>query len=90
MSETEHKAFQKIVLDCPESTIVCDAHERGMSSEYHQTEQAMENALIEELGKQGYEVITVRGKRELVSNLRRQLERLNSQRIPEFKFTDSE
>lgn len=52
---------------------------------FYQSEQDLERDLIKRLQRQGYEYVPIRKEDELVVNLRRQIERLNS-----YQFTDNE
>lgn len=51
----------------------------------YQTEAELERAFIKELGKQAYEYISIASEEDLIGNLRKQIEKLNS-----YAFTDSE
>ena len=75
----------KIVVENPQSTVVAryEAEERR-ETEY-QSEAALEKAFIEQLQQQAYEYLPLHTEAELISNLRRQMEKLNH-----LQFTDAE
>lgn len=77
----------KLVAQNPNSTVVADylAVADRVRDKAYQTEAELERECIEQLIEQGYGYITFRSEDELVTNLRKQLERLN-----EITFTDTE
>ena len=75
-----------IVAETSESTVVAEyVPEYSARSEAYQSEAALEHEFIKLLTLQGYEYLPIHGGNELVANLRRQLELLNS-----YTFSDSE
>ena len=69
-----------------QSTVVAEyvREERERETGY-QSESDLENALIAQLQRQGYEYLPIHNEKELIANLRKQLEKLNG-----ITFTDSE
>ena len=74
-----------IVLASNESTVVSEYTPEGKRSESYQSEAELEKEFIKLLGEQGYEYITIHEEKDLVTNLRKQLEKLN-----DYTFTESE
>ena len=66
-------------------TIVSDYEAIYRTSEKYQTEAQLEQELIKTLTEQGYEYLAIHTEKDLVDNLRVQLQRLN-----DYTFTDSE
>jgi type I restriction enzyme R subunit len=50
-----------------------------------QTEEALENEFIKQLQNQAYEYVQIKNEHDLIANLRKQIEKLNS-----YQFTDNE
>ena len=75
----------KMVAENPQSTVVADFEPAYRRSSQYQSEAEMEREFICQLEKQGYEYLPFKTEKELIDNLRRQLERLN-----DYKFTDTE
>ena len=75
----------KMVAENPQSTVVSDFEPIYRKSTQYQSEAEMERDFIRQLEKQGYEYLPFKTEKELIDNLRRQLERLN-----DYKFTDTE
>ena len=75
-----------IISQNTQSTVVAEyvREERERESGY-QSESDLENALIAQLQRQGYEYLPIHNEKELIANLRKQLEKLNG-----ITFTDSE
>ena len=74
-----------IVAENNESTVVSD-----FKSDYHrgteyESEASLEKAFIEQLKLQAYDYLPIKQEKDLISNLRTQLEKLN-----DYKFTDVE
>ena len=69
-----------------ESTVVAE-YERPQKERDtgYQSEAELEHALISQLQRQGYEYLPIHNEKELIANLRRQIERLN-----DITFTDGE
>ena len=75
----------KMVAENPQSTVVSDFEPVYRKSTQYQSEAEMEHDFISQLEKQGYEYLPITTEKELICNLRRQLECLN-----DYKFTDNE
>lgn len=75
----------KMVAENPQSTVVSDFEPAYRRSAQYQSEAEMEREFICQLEKQGYEYLPFKTEKELIDNLRRQLERLN-----DYKFTGKE
>ena len=76
----------RIVSENPESTVVAkyvSAESRGSGS--YQSEAELERAFIGQLQSQAYEYLPIRSERDLIANLRVQLEKLN-----DLSFSDGE
>ena len=75
-----------IISQNTQSTVVAEyvREERERETGY-QSESDLENALIAQLQRQGYEYLPIHNEKELIANLRKQLEKLN-----DITFTDSE
>lgn len=74
-----------IIAQTAESTVVAEYEPQEKRSDSYQSEAALEQAFIKMLGEQGYEYVTINSEKELIDNLRKQLERLNK-----YTFTDKE
>ena len=75
-----------IISQNTQSTVVADYERPEMVRETgYQSESDLENALIAQLQRQGYEYLPIHNETELITNLRQQLEKLN-----DITFTDSE
>ena len=75
-----------IIAENPESTVVSAyTAPEAKRAESYQSEAALENAFIELLQKQAYEYLPIHSEEELITNLRRQLEKLNG-----ITFSESE
>lgn len=75
----------KMVAENPLSTVVADYEPRYRSAKQYQSEAEMEKEFIEQLRTQAYDYLSITSEKELVANLRAQLERLN-----DYRFTDRE
>ena len=75
-----------IISQNTQSTVVAEyvREERERETGY-QSESDLENELIAQLQRQGYEYLPIHNEKELIENLRKQLEKLN-----DITFTDSE
>ena len=74
-----------IIAESSEYTVV-SAYERAAgTSDAYQSEAELEKEFIHLLGEQGYEYLPIHTETDLISNLRAQLEKLNS-----YQFTDNE
>ena len=74
-----------MVAECPQSTVVADYESIPRNDSRYQSEADMERELIEQLQGQAYDYLPITSEKELVANLRHQLERLN-----DYRFTDRE
>ncbi|WP_426461626.1 type I restriction endonuclease subunit R [Mycoplasma hafezii] len=74
-----------VLYQFEDSTVVAEYHPKGLRSDAYQNEAALENSFIKQLTKQGYEYLDIHTAKDLVSNLRIQLEKLNN-----IKFSDNE
>lgn len=78
-------AQYNIIAENENYTIVSDYQSAYRTSEKYQTEAQLEKELIKNLTEQGYEYLAIHTEKDLVNNLRVQLQRLN-----DYTFTDSE
>ena len=69
----------------PESTVVAEFEGGYYSSAQYQSEAEMEADFIKRLQLQAYEYLPITSEKELIDNLRAQLEQLNN-----LRFTDKE
>ena len=74
-----------IVAATTENTVVTSYDPVKARSDSYQSEAALEREFIRMLTEQGYEYLAIHQEADLIANLRRQLEALNS-----YQFTDSE
>lgn len=75
--------YFNIVAETNENTVVTTYEPQPKRPEAYQSEAALERDFIKLLSEQGYEDTIIHSEEELVSNLRRQLERLNNYRFSE-------
>ena len=75
----------KMVAENPQSTVVSDYEPRYRNAKQYQSEAEMEKEFIEQLQTQAYDYLPINSEKELIENLRRQLEKLNG-----YRFTDKE
>ena len=78
-------AFFNIVAQSSESTVVTEYKPQSKRSDAYQSEAQLEKEFINMLVDLGYEYITIHKEKDLISNLRLQLEKLNN-----YTFTDGE
>ena len=78
-------AQYNIIAENEDYTIVSDYEAVYRTSEKYQTEAQLEQELIKNLTEQGYEYLAIHTEKDLVDNLRVQLQKLN-----DYIFTDSE
>lgn len=78
-------SLYNIVVSTEEATVVSEYVAEYYVSNSYQSEAALESEFIRLLQTQGYEYLQIRNEAALVSNLRKQLELLNS-----YTFTDDE
>ncbi len=74
-----------IIAESQEYTVVAEYDHVATPAEAYQSEAELEKEFIRLLGEQGYEYLPIHTEADLVSNLRSQLEKLNS-----YHFTDKE
>ena len=74
-----------IVAESPESTVVAEYNSPYKRAAAYQSEAELERTLIEQLQDQAYDYLTVKSERDLITNLRTQLEALN-----DYVFSDKE
>ena len=75
----------KLISENTESTVVLRYEHKQSQRIAYQSEAQLEDALIEQLQRQGYEYLPIHTEEELIANLRVQLEKLNH-----ITFTDNE
>lgn len=74
-----------IIVSTQEATVVAEYEPQKQRSDAYQSEAALEAAFIKMLTEQGYEYLQIHTEKELIANLRKQLEKLNN-----VTFTDKE
>lgn len=74
-----------VIAENPESTVVAEYASEYKKEVSHQSEAELEKAFIQLLEKQAYTFLPITAEKDLVDNLRVQLEYLNN-----FQFTDKE
>lgn len=74
-----------LVAESAQSTVVAEYTPDDKRASHYQSEADLERAFIKQLEAQAYEYVTITSEADLVTNLRKQLEKLN-----DFAFTDSE
>ena len=74
-----------IIAESQEYTVVSEYEKAVQTSDAYQSEADLEKEFIHLLGEQGYEYLPIHTEADLISNLRTQLEKLNS-----YHFTDNE
>lgn len=74
-----------MILSTSESTVVAEYEPQAGRSDSYQSEASLEKAFIKMLGEQGYEYVNIHHEKDLIDNLRKQLELLNH-----YTFTDKE
>ena len=77
--------YFNIVAATTENTVVTSYESVKNRSDNYQSEAALEQEFIQLLTQQGYEYLSIHQEADLIANLRRQLEELNS-----YQFSDSE
>lgn len=77
--------YFNIVAETNRNTVVTEYEPLQKRSDAYQSEAELEKEFIRQLTEQGYQYLPIHSEKELVNNLRDQLEELNS-----FKFTDNE
>ena len=74
-----------IIAESQEYTVVSEYEHAVHTSDAYQSEADLEKEFIHLLGEQGYDYLPIHTEADLISNLRTQLEKLNS-----YHFTDNE
>lgn len=74
-----------IVMESDEATVVSEYTSKKTRRTEYQSEATLEKQFIKDLEEQGYEYLDIKHEDDLIANLRRQLERLNS-----ITFSESE
>ncbi|MCK9266616.1 type I restriction endonuclease subunit R [bacterium] len=75
----------KLVAENPQSTVVAEYTPLYRTARTYQSEAELERVFIEQLSSQAYEYISITSEEELISNLKKQLEKLNN-----YTFSDTE
>ena len=78
-------SYFNIVAQSSESTVVTEYKPQDKRSDAYQSEAELEKEFIRLLGELGYEYLTIHKEKDLVVNLRAQLEKLNN-----YTFSDNE
>lgn len=78
-------SYFNIISESTESTVVSEYKPLNKRSDSYQSEAELEKQFISMLRDQGYEYLPIHEERDLISNLRVQIEKLNN-----FTFTDGE
>ena len=78
-------SFFNIVAQSTESTVVTEYEPVKARSSNYQSEAELEKEFIRMLTEQGYEYLQIHTEKDLIANLRNQLERLNA-----YQFSASE
>lgn len=78
-------SYFNIVAATNENTVVTEYIPEQRTADTYQSEAELERNFIRRLGELGYEYLTIHKEDDLIENLRKQLETLNS-----YSFTDSE
>ena len=84
MSDINVGRFEPIAISA-ESTVVAEFEFDDSTNGSYQSEAELESEFINQLKSQAYEFVTISSEEDLISNLRRQLEILNT-----FEFSDQE
>lgn len=74
-----------VVASSDDSTVVSEYTPEQSESSKYQSEAELEKEFISLLGRQGYSYLPIHSEKELIENLRTQIEKLN-----DFHFTDNE
>lgn len=77
--------YFNIVAQSSESTVVTEYKPQAKRSEAYQSEAELEKEFIRLLCELGYEYLTIHKEKDLIDNLRAQLEKLN-----DYQFSDDE
>ena len=74
-----------VVAENPESTVVAEYQGMKTKQTEYQSEADLEKAFIKQLQNQAYDYLPINSEKDLIDNLRHQLEKLN-----DYHFTDKE
>lgn len=74
-----------VVAENPESTVVAEYQGMKTKQTEYQSEADLEKAFIKQLQNQAYDYLPIHSEKDLIDNLRHQLEKLN-----DYRFTDKE
>ena len=74
-----------LVAESTQSTVVAEYSSDAKRVSQYQSEDALEKAFIKQLQSQAYEYLNITSENDLILNLRKQLEKLNS-----YAFSDTE
>ena len=85
MQDNNKATRYDVVSENMESTVVAEFEAGYYSSAQYQSEAEMEADFIKRLQRQAYEYLPITSERELIANLRKQLEKLNN-----LRFSDKE
>lgn len=77
--------YFNIIAQTSENTVVTEYEPVKKRSDSYQSEADLEKEFIRMLCEQGYEYLQIHTEKDLINNLRKQLENLNS-----YQFTDPE
>lgn len=78
-------SYFNIVAQSSESTVITEYKPQDKRSDAYQSEAELEKEFIRLLGELGYQYISIHSEKDLIANLRLQLEKLNN-----YTFTDAE
>lgn len=77
--------YFNIIAQTTENTVVTEYEPVKKRSDYYQSEANLEKEFIRMLTEQGYEYLNIHSEKDLILNLRVQLEKLN-----DYHFSDNE
>ena len=77
--------YFNIVAQTTENTVVTEYTSEPRRADFYQSEAALEKEFISRLCEQGYSYLPIHCEKDLIANLRRQLEELNN-----YKFSNAE
>ena len=78
-------AYFNIVAQTTENTVITEYKPASHRSDFYQSEAALEKEFIRQLCEEGYSYLPIHSEKELILNLREQLENLNN-----YQFSDTE
>ncbi len=78
-------SFINVVAETNENTVVTEYTPVSARSDSYQSEAALEREFIKMLTEQGYEYLKIHSEKEVIENLRKQLEKLNN-----YNFSETE